>query len=93
MNDKYRGQITIMADNYNSNAEYEQAVLRQIMLLIGNRYQLKIYTELGEKAQVIIEYGYDNPDFRDNLVWLDDEELESLICKRLSLEKNKEGEE
>jgi len=93
MGDNYRGQITIMADNYNSNAEYEQAVLRQIMLLIGNRYQLKIYTELGEKAQVIIEYGYDNPDFRDNLVWLDDEELESLICKRLSLEKNKEGEE
>lgn len=92
MSDKYRGQIVIMADNYNSNAEYEQAVLRQIMLLMGNIYQLKIYTELGEKAQVIIEYGYDNPDFRDILVWLDEEEFDAVRNFRWEKE-NKEGEE
>lgn len=78
MGDNYRGQIVFMRENFINFEEYQKAVTDQIFLLLKGRYKLKIYTELGEAHQIIIEFGYDNSDFGDLLEWLGEDEAEAV---------------
>lgn len=78
MNDNYRGQIVFMCKDFIDFEEYQKAVTDQIFLLLKGRYKLKIYTELGEAHQTIIEFGHDNPDYPDLLEWLSEDEVEAV---------------
>lgn len=90
MKENYCGQIVFMAENFNSDADYRRAVGQQIFILMQAHYKLKVYTELGEVNQVIIEFGYDNPDFEQHLVWCDEDDLEAIANDRYARENEQE---
>ena len=81
-----RGQINIMAENYLSQEEYRKAVSDTIFLLMSNGYQLKVYTEINEDMQTIIEYGYIAPEYEDYLIWCDEDDRLAIINDRYARE-------
>ena len=78
----YCGQINIIAENYLSQEEYRKAVSDMIFLLMSNGYQLKVYTEINEDMQTIIEYGYIAPEYEDYLIWCDEDDREAIVNDR-----------
>ena len=86
MKENYRGQMVFMAERYGSEEEYRKVVADQIFLLMSNEYQLKVYTELGEKAQTIIEYGYLVTEYEDYLEWCDQDDMDALLNDRYARE-------
>lgn len=86
----YCGHIDIIAKNYLSQEEYRKAVSDMIFLLMSNRYQLKLYTELGEDAQTIIEYGYTDPEYENYLIWCDEDDREAILNDRYARKHERE---
>ena len=82
----YRGQIDIIAENYLSQEEYRKVVSDMIFLLMSNEYQLKVYTELSENAQTIIEYGFTDPEYEDYLIWCDEDDRLAIVNDRYARE-------
>ena len=77
--------VTI-AKNYLSQEEYRKAVSDMIFLLMSNGYQLKVYTEINEDMQTIIEYGYIAPEYEDYLIWCDEDDREAIVNDRYARE-------
>ena len=49
-------------------------------------YQLKVYTEINEDMQTIIEYGYIAPEYEDYLIWCDEDDRLAIINDRYARE-------
>ena len=71
-------RLVLMADTYRNKEEYRKAVGDAVLLILGARYKLAVYTELGAEEQTIIDY---TDDFEysetDVCIVMDEEEFDN----------------